>query len=244
MLYCFSVWVAFKLFIRPLLLHREKCGFPCPMSQSLLGQLLVPRRERKYLSGYGTERLLYDQKTSSFQTSLGSRTICRSSRLGRSEERARRGPTIHKGNEPSIMLQPTATSIYNLQNSWDSLINPQSNSWTNNKAYNSCMRPDSNCEWCDHAETMEHLLCECALQSELLWNKLGEAFTQLFSNRSTDLVPRVELGQTNIIYNIPHPWILLYIPDKTMCNTQILLIQEWRGISYTDGWICPPMRNK
>jgi hypothetical protein len=39
-------------------------------------------------------------------------------------------------------------------------------------------------------------------------------------------VPRVELGKINIIYNIPHPSILLYIPDRTTCNTLLLLIQE------------------
>jgi hypothetical protein len=35
-----------------------------------------------------------------------------------------------------------------------------------------------------------------------------------------------ELGQTNIIYNIPHPSILLHIPDKTTRNVLLLLVQE------------------
>jgi hypothetical protein len=44
------------------------------------------------------------------------------------------------------------------------------------------MRPDLNCERCGRAETVEHPLCECEHFSELLWNRLGEALTQLCSN--------------------------------------------------------------
>jgi hypothetical protein len=43
---------------------------------------------------------------------------------------------------------------------------------------------------------------------------------------STTYVLRVDLGQINVIYNIPHPSILLYIPDKTTRNTMLLLVQE------------------
>jgi hypothetical protein len=39
-------------------------------------------------------------------------------------------------------------------------------------------------------------------------------------------VPRVDLGQTNIIFNIPHPSLLLYIPDKETRNAILLLVQE------------------
>jgi hypothetical protein len=39
---------------------------------------------------------------------------------------------------------------------------------------------------------------------------------QLFNYRAIDLVPWVKLGQNNIIYNIPHPAILLYILNKAM----------------------------
>ncbi len=39
-------------------------------------------------------------------------------------------------------------------------------------------------------------------------------------------MPRVELGQTNIIFNIPHPSVLLHIHDKSTRNTLLLLIQE------------------
>jgi hypothetical protein len=48
----------------------------------------------------------------------------------------------------------------------------------------------------------------------------------LFNDVSSDRVPRVELGQTNIIFNIPHPSLLLHIHDKTSRNAILLLIQE------------------
>ncbi len=98
--------------------------------------------------------------------------------------------------------------------------------WTTNKAFKSRMRPDPNCERCKKVETMEHLLCECEYYSEPLWNKLAEGLTMLFNDVSTDRVPRIELGQTNIIFNIPHPSIILHIDDKSSRNAILLLIQE------------------
>jgi hypothetical protein len=98
--------------------------------------------------------------------------------------------------------------------------------WTNNKAFKSRMRPDPHCERCKKVETMEHLLCECEFYSEPLWNKLAEGLTMLLNDASTDRVPRIELGQTNIIFNIPHPSLLLHIHDKSSRNAILLLIQE------------------
>jgi hypothetical protein len=72
---------------------------------------------------------------------------------------------------------------------------------------------------------MEHLLCECEYYSEPLWSKLAGGLTMLLNGISTDRVPRVELGQTNVIFNIPHPSLLLHIHNKTSRNA-ILLIQE------------------
>jgi hypothetical protein len=73
---------------------------------------------------------------------------------------------------------------------------------------------------------MEHLLFECKNYSEPLWSKLVESLTRLFNDISTDGVPRVDLGQTNVIYNIPHPSLLLHIHDKASRNALLLLIQE------------------
>jgi hypothetical protein len=94
------------------------------------------------------------------------------------------------------------------------------------------MRPNPDYERCGKVETMEHLLFECEYYTELLWNRLAEILTQLFNSTSVDQVPKVELAQTNVIYNIPHPSILLYITDKTTRNSLLLLVQEVKGISY------------
>jgi hypothetical protein len=48
----------------------------------------------------------------------------------------------------------------------------------------------------------------------------------LLNNFSREEVPRVELGQTNIIFNIPHQSLLLHIKDKASRNAILLLIQE------------------
>jgi hypothetical protein len=100
--------------------------------------------------------------------------------------------------------------------------------WTNNKAFKSRLRPDPQCERCKKVETMEHLLCECDHYSEPLWNKLAESLTKLLNDASEGEVPRVELGQTNIIFNIPHPSLLLHIHDAPSRNAILLLIQEMK----------------
>jgi hypothetical protein len=73
---------------------------------------------------------------------------------------------------------------------------------------------------------MEHLLCECENYSEPLWSKLAESFTQLFNDISHEAVPRVDLGQANVIYNIPHPSLLLHVHDQATRIALLLLIQE------------------
>jgi hypothetical protein len=98
--------------------------------------------------------------------------------------------------------------------------------WTNNKAFKSRMRPNPNCDRCDKTETMEHLLCECKNYSEPLWNKLADSWTRLFNDSSLEPVPWVELGQTNIIFNIPHPSLMLHVHDQASRQALLLLIQE------------------
>jgi hypothetical protein len=88
------------------------------------------------------------------------------------------------------------------------------------------MRPDPNCDRCGKTETMEHLLCVCENYLEPLWSKLAESWTRLFNNISQEEVPRVDLGKTNGIYNIPHPSLLLHVHDQPTRNALLLLIQE------------------
>jgi hypothetical protein len=98
--------------------------------------------------------------------------------------------------------------------------------WTNNKAHKSRLRGDPYCERCKKIETMEHLLSECEYYSEPLWGKLAESLTMLLRNSSNEEVPRLEIGQINVIFNIPHQSLLLHIKDKASRNAILLLIQE------------------
>jgi hypothetical protein len=100
--------------------------------------------------------------------------------------------------------------------------------WTNNKAFKSRLRPNPQCERCGQVETMEHLLCECEHYSEPIWTKLSASLTKLLNEVSEGEVPRIELGQTNIIFNIPHPSLLLHIQDTPSRNVILLLIQEMK----------------
>jgi hypothetical protein len=52
--------------------------------------------------------------------------------------------------------------------------------------------------------------------------------------------PRVELGQANIIFNIPHPSLLLHVHDKTSRNAILLLIQEVKSDSIFRKMNLPP----
>jgi hypothetical protein len=98
--------------------------------------------------------------------------------------------------------------------------------WTNNKAFKSRLRDNPNCERCGLLETMEHMLCECLYYAQLLWIRLGEVITKYLNTVSTDYVPKVEYSQLNIIFNVPHPSLIIHIPDKLSRNTLLILTQE------------------
>jgi hypothetical protein len=86
------------------------------------------------------------------------------------------------------------------------------------------MRPDPDCNPSSSVETLEHLICKCKFYSELQCHRLGDVLVQHLNIGEEDLVPRVELGQNNFIFNMPHPLILLHI--HVTRNTLYLLTQE------------------
>ncbi len=96
--------------------------------------------------------------------------------------------------------------------------------WTNNKAFKSRIRLNPNCERCWHAETIKHLLCDCMHYSQLLRICLGEVITIYLKYQCSRLRTRVEYGQLNIIYNFPHPSLVL-LQDKLTQNTFLVLTQ-------------------
>jgi hypothetical protein len=100
--------------------------------------------------------------------------------------------------------------------------------WTNNKAFKSHMSDSPNCERCGEIETMEHLLSECEHYSQLVWTELGLAITETFTELSGRQAARVQFTAKEIIFNKPHPSILIYLTAQRQKDIyfMILLIQE------------------
>ncbi len=69
---------------------REKHRLASHLSQSPLEQPLVPRQERKFRTGYRTEKFLFDQRTSFFQMKQDDKVIY----IGEEGKKAQRGLTI------------------------------------------------------------------------------------------------------------------------------------------------------
>jgi hypothetical protein len=52
------------------------------------------------------------------------------------------------------------------------------------------------------------------------------SLTQDLNSSSLDYLPKAEIGQLNIIYNVPHRSLMLHIHDKLTRNTSLIRTQE------------------
>jgi hypothetical protein len=86
--------------------------------------------------------------------------------------------------------------------------------WTNNKSFKSGLSASPQCHRCEEVETMEHLLYLCPNYAEKLWAEFGLVPTQTITQFTNEYTARIELTPKEIIYNKPHPAILLRISDK------------------------------
>jgi len=117
--------------------------------------------------------------------------------------------------------------------------------WTNNKAFKSGIMDSPLCYRCDEVETMEHLLYQCPNYAEVLWEEFGLTLTDTISQYSNEYTARIELSPKEIVYNKPHPAILLRLSDKLVRNTVLVLIQEVkRDIIYRRMQIKEPLRQE
>ena len=98
--------------------------------------------------------------------------------------------------------------------------------WTQNKAFKSGIADNPDCKFCGAPETMEHLLHQCPHYSELVWATLGQAFTGMLSQHQGVYIPRIEFTPLHIIFNKPHPSILIHVKDANTRNGLLQLIQE------------------
>jgi hypothetical protein len=98
--------------------------------------------------------------------------------------------------------------------------------WTQNKAFKSGRAADARCLRCEEIETMEHLLYCCEHYSAKIRDLAGKSLTLALSHHSGEYIPAVVLTPLEIVFNKPHPSILLHVPDATTRKVLILFLQE------------------
>jgi hypothetical protein len=82
------------------------------------------------------------------------------------------------------------------------------------------------CFRCDEIETMEHLIYLCPNYAEKVWSALGCMLTRTITQFSNEYTARIELTPKEIIFNKPHPAIMLRISDQLVRQCILVLIQE------------------
>ncbi len=117
--------------------------------------------------------------------------------------------------------------------------------WTQNKAYKSGCAPDALCYRCEEVETMEHLLHSCEHYLAKIRDLAGKSMTLVISHHSGDYVPAMVLTPLEIVFNKPHPSILLHVKDATTRKVLILFLQEIkRDIIYRRAQLQEPRRRE
>ncbi len=71
---------------------------------------------------------------------------------------------------------------------------------------------------------MENLLYCCEHYTAKIWDLAGKALTLALSQHSGEYIPAVVLTPLEIVFNKPHPSVLLHIPDATTGKVLILLL--------------------
>jgi hypothetical protein len=94
-------------------------------------------------------------------------------------------------------------------------------------------------------ETMEHLLYCCEHYSAKVWDLTGKSLTLALSHHSGEYIPAVVLTPLEIVFNKPHPSILLLVQDATTRKVLILLFQEIkRDIIYRRAQLQEPCQRE
>jgi hypothetical protein len=86
--------------------------------------------------------------------------------------------------------------------------------------------PDPTCLYCKEPENIEHLLYACANFSAMIWALACCTLTLGLSHHTGDYNPSIALASLEIVYNKPHPSILLHLQATIMQKVLILFFQE------------------
>jgi hypothetical protein len=107
------------------------------------------------------------------------------------------------------------------------------------------MYPSPLCFRCDEAETMEHLLYLCPNYAEKVWLEAGHLLTRAVTQFTNEYTARIDLTPKEIVYNKPHPAILLRITDPLVRHCILVLIQEIkRDIIFRRMQLQEPLRRE
>jgi hypothetical protein len=121
--------------------------------------------------------------------------------------------------------------------------------WIQNKAFKSGRAPDTLCYRCEEVETMEHLLYSCEHYSAKIWDLAGKSLTLAISHHSGEYIPALVLTPLEIVFNKPHPSILLEPRRREELHpriqahlvsviNKILALLEYQGaLQFSDGLI-------
>jgi hypothetical protein len=115
-------------------------------------------------------------------------------------------------------------SIFNNQNVNIQILNHTV--WTNRKAFRSGLADSASCDRCEEEETMEHLLYGCKNYSAAVWREFSTLITTTLAHIAGHPVARMDHTHKEIVYNLPHPSIVLYISDTPSRIILLHLVQE------------------
>jgi hypothetical protein len=90
---------------------------------------------------------------------------------------------------------------------------------------------------------MEHLIYLCPNYAEKLWAEFGLALTQSIAQFNKEYTAQIELTPKEIIYNKPHPAVLLRISDKLVQYCILVMVHEIkRNIIFRRMQLTEPIR--
>ena len=98
--------------------------------------------------------------------------------------------------------------------------------WTNRKAYRSGVIDSPACGRCEEDETMEHLLYGCENYSAVLWREYSTLLTATITHLVGHRIARIDHTPKEIIFNLPHPSIHIFVQDQPSRIALLYLIQE------------------